>query len=222
VSDNTYPTNQTPQSIQQPPKPPSTGLATAGLVLGIIALVFAFIPVVGLPVGVGGGALALLFGLIGMVKKQGGKAIAGLILGLLAIIISVAMANLAYKAADAVLDELDEVVASANADLGDLTGDNTDALLQTDVNVEMGTFTRDDYFTKLPVTVTNISDETQSYFITIAAIGADGNQLDTSTISVTDLSAGQSTVEDAFTLVMSDEEAAYQAATFDVTSVSLL
>lgn len=87
------------QQYQQPQymqlvKPPSNGLATASLVLGIITAVFfftiigwIFVPILGL--------LAIIFGIIGMStagKLNGlgkGKAITGLILGFSPIVLTV-------------------------------------------------------------------------------------------------------------------------------------
>ena len=112
-------------------------------------------------------------------------------------------------------------------DFGNMTGDNTEQLLKTAVNVTLGTFSisPDDFrgfTTKLPVTIKNTSSKTRSYFITIAAIDAAGNQLDTDVVSVTDLLAGQSTQKEAFRLVSSEELAAFKAATFKITRVQMM
>ncbi len=202
----------------QPTK--KTGLATAGLVLGIIGVVFAFIPVIGMPVAIITGALALLFGILGIVKKHGGKAIAATVLGAAAIIVSIIAAASIYGAAESVSSS----VASASASLADITGENTEQLLQDTVNVTPGTFTvsADGYTTQLPVTVKNITDEQHSFSITIAANAADGTQIETDSVYVTDLAGGQSSSEKAFQFVTSDKQEALKTATFVVTSVSAL
>lgn len=83
----------------------NSGLATAAMVLGIIAIVGAWIPFLNV-VSIILGALALIFGLIPLFKKRSiGKAVAGVVLGLAAIVISVAMISAASKViGDAVND----------------------------------------------------------------------------------------------------------------------
>jgi hypothetical protein len=73
---------------------PSNGIAVAALVIGIISLLIAWIPFVGLLGGLGG-ALAIIFGFIGRgkVKKQGapskGAATAGIVLGAVSLVLSI-------------------------------------------------------------------------------------------------------------------------------------
>ena len=70
---------------------PSNGLGTAGLVLGIIAVVFCWVPWLGVLLGV----LTVIFGGVGIKKaKEGiatnrGSAIAGLVMGIIAIAVNV-------------------------------------------------------------------------------------------------------------------------------------
>ena len=74
--------------------PQSNGIAVAALVIGIIALLIAWIPFIGLLGGLGG-ALALIFGFIGRskVKKEGasgkGAATAGIVLGAISLVLSI-------------------------------------------------------------------------------------------------------------------------------------
>lgn len=77
-----------------------SGLATAGLVLGIIAIVGAWIPFLNI-VSIILAVLALIFGGIALAqKKSTGKAIAGLILGVVSIIVAVYMLSAATTAID--------------------------------------------------------------------------------------------------------------------------
>ncbi|AJQ90006.1 hypothetical protein FAM22020_001033 [Propionibacterium freudenreichii] len=216
----TPPQQGVPPQYAAPQPPKKTGLSTAGLVLGIIAVVFAFIPVIGMPVAIIGGALALLFGILGIVKKHGGKAIAATILGVAAIIVAIVATTTIYGAAKSVSSSL----ASASASLGDFTGENTEQLLQNSVNVTMGTFSvaSDGFTTQVPVTVKNITDKQHSYSITIAANAADGSQVATDSLYANDLAAGQSTQQKAFQFVSSDKQEAMKTATLKVTSVSLV
>lgn len=92
-----------------------SGLATAGLVCGIIAIVFAFIPVVNF-VSYVLGALALIFGIIAVVKKSSGKAIAALVLGALSLIIAILMNILVFQAAKVVLDEANKTIDKVQED----------------------------------------------------------------------------------------------------------
>ena len=68
----------------------SSGMAIAGLIMGIFALVLCWVPVVNWILGL----LGLIFSIIGIAKKNGGAkgaAIAGLILTILGAILSIAM-----------------------------------------------------------------------------------------------------------------------------------
>ncbi|UOQ45581.1 DUF4190 domain-containing protein [Halobacillus salinarum] len=63
-------------------KPEGNGLAVASLVLGIIGVVFGFIPFIGIFFGFLFWVLAIIFGFIGMKKDvKKGLAISGLIMG---------------------------------------------------------------------------------------------------------------------------------------------
>ena len=77
-------------------KKPTSGLAVTGLVLGIIAVFSAFVPLLNL-LSFPFVLLAIIFGIIGLVQtmkgaKAGkGLAIAGLVLGVLALLVTAAM-----------------------------------------------------------------------------------------------------------------------------------
>ncbi len=73
--------------VQAPAAAPSNGMATASLVLGILGLVTAWIPIVGLVAWIFA-PLGLIFGIIGLGKPTGkGLAIAGLICSVIALFI---------------------------------------------------------------------------------------------------------------------------------------
>lgn len=79
-----------------------SGLATAGMVLGIIGAVLAFIPIIN-NIAFVLGVLAIIFGGIALAKGASkGKAIAGLVLGIVSIVITLMM----QQAASDALDEL--------------------------------------------------------------------------------------------------------------------
>jgi len=72
------------------------GKATASLVLGLIAIVAWFIPLIGLPVTIAG----LVLGIKGLGPQRRGKAIAGIVLSTIFLVITVLNAALgAYLAA---------------------------------------------------------------------------------------------------------------------------
>lgn len=80
-----------PQYAQIVQGPPSSGLATASLVLGIVGLVFLCIPILGFVLAV----LATTFGGVALSKarvqpiRNRGSAVAGMVMGLIVIAIAV-------------------------------------------------------------------------------------------------------------------------------------
>lgn len=99
------------------PQPrPSTALAIVALVLGALAFVFSFIPVVNIMAfifGVG----ALVCGLIALIRKLGGKAMAiiGLVLAAIAIIIAIVVDVVVAAAVGTAANEASKSVASYSA-----------------------------------------------------------------------------------------------------------
>lgn len=100
----------TPAAAPYPVAPASkgNGWGIAALVLGIVAVVFSFIPVMGVVAFILG-PLAVLFGIIGATRKftKKGAAIAGLVLGILSIAIAaiwMAVLSAAVSSADQALN----------------------------------------------------------------------------------------------------------------------
>lgn len=91
--------------IQQSPKA-KNGLGTTALVLGIIAVVFAFIPIVGMFFAIPLGILALIFGGIGVFRAFRGKAsnkgvaISGTTLAVVSFVVMGVMSAAVYNAAN--------------------------------------------------------------------------------------------------------------------------
>ena len=84
-----------------------SGFATAGLVLGIIAICFSFIPVVSY-VSFVLGALAIIFSIVALAKKASkGMAIAGLIVAVIAVFMAYNMHKGLEKAVDEIGNALD-------------------------------------------------------------------------------------------------------------------
>lgn len=141
------------QSLNEPISPPpptvekrGNGLGVAALVIGIVALLGAFIPFA----NYGTGFLAfvgLVLGIIGLVLKGRKRkiAIAGTILSGAALILSIVMA-IVYTAvfAAAIQTGIDEEIAASDVDVAlvyEVTGDSTDASITyaTFANGESGT-----------------------------------------------------------------------------------
>lgn len=91
--------------VQQPQQAVrrGNGWGVTALVLGILAAVLGFIPLVGV-VAFGLGPLAIIFGIIGIVRKNRphGTAIAGLTLGIVGLIVSIVFTSMIYSVANSI------------------------------------------------------------------------------------------------------------------------
>lgn len=195
-----------------------SGLATAGMVLGIVAICISFIPIINNFAFILG-ALALIFGLITVFKNDigKGKPITAIVLSILSILITIQMQK-------AVVEGLEDIGNELNDSMGDLTGENTDKVLENDVDVKLGEFevVKEEYLdnTKMTVEVKNKSDKKASYSITVEAADKEGNRIDMDYIYANDLASGQSQKFDIFTFLSSDKHEAFKNATFKIVSVS--
>ena len=191
-----------------------SGFATAGMVLGIIGISTSFFPVIN-NVSFVLGILAAVFGIVALIKKAPlGKTITALVLGVLAIVITlVSQANLSNAIDDAIND------------LDAMTGDQTESILENNLDVSIGKFeiVENDFLdeTSLGVILKNKGNETASFSITIEAVNSDGSRITTDIIYANDLRAGQSQEVEAFELVASDKYEALKNATFQVVEVSM-
>ena len=89
-----------------------SGFSTAGLVLGIIGICTSIIPIVN-NLSFIMGILAFIFGAVALAKKAGrGKAIAGIILGILTVVVTINMQRIWSDALDTVSDNLDKATGS--------------------------------------------------------------------------------------------------------------
>ncbi|MFR1777853.1 MAG: DUF4190 domain-containing protein [Clostridia bacterium] len=191
-----------------------SGLCTAGLVLGILGVCTSIIPIIN-NLSFLMGILAVIFGLVSIKKSSKGKMIATVILGILAIAITLNVQK-------ATSDALNEV--SANLDKA--SGNSTEAVLANDVNVELGTFeaTEGAYGiteTKLPVKVTNKTNEKKSFTIQVEATDSEGNRINQDYIYANNLTAGQSQNFDIFQYVESDKIDTMKNATFKIVEASV-
>lgn len=191
-----------------------SGLATAGLVLGIIGICTSFIPIINNASFVLG-ILSVIFGIISLVKKASkGKAIAALILGVLAVVITLSLQSSWSDSLDELSNELDT-----------MTGENTEEVLKN-VEVNIGNFEviTDKYGfteTKLTVKVTNKTNEKKSFNFDIEAVASDGSRIDTDYIYANDLAAGQSQSFDLFEYVEDEKLQDMKSATFKIIEASM-
>lgn len=190
-----------------------SGLCTAGLVLGIIGVCTSFIPIIN-NLSFFLGALAIIFGLVSIKKASKGKMIATVILGILAVVITL-------SAQKSVSDSLDAL----SQDLDTASGENTEQVLANYVDVSLGDFeaTTDEYGlneTKMIVRVTNKTNETKSFTIQVEAVDINGNRINQDYIYANNLSAGQSQDFEIFQFVSSDKLESMKNATFKIVEAS--
>lgn len=142
---------------------------------------------------------------------------------LIAVIVSVAVVAVGLIMYIAPLVFLGQVSNNVDEMISETTGGNTEQILENEIEVTFGTFTRDTDFTslvrgKLPVTVRNKGSERATYYIQIEAVDAEGNRIGEDTAYVQNLAPGQSFSEDVFTL--SGDYYQLKDATFKVAGVS--
>lgn len=191
-----------------------SGLCTAGLVLGIVGVCTSFIPIIN-NLSFFMGVIAIIFGLVSIKKASKGKMIATVILGIIAIVITLSVQKAASDTLDAVSDSLNTA-----------TGANTEEVLSNYVNVELGNFevTEGEYGmteTNMTVKVTNKSNETKSFSIQVEAVDSNGNRISQDYIYANNLTAGQSQDFNIFQYVESDKLEAMKSATFNIVEASM-
>ena len=105
----------------------NSGFATAGLVVGIIGASTSFIPIIN-NISFVLGILAVIFGIVALIQKSGkGKVIASIILGIVAIAITL-------SAQKSVSDSLDNM----GKDWDKIAGNSTEEVLSNDADVTLG------------------------------------------------------------------------------------
>ena len=188
-----------------------SGFAIAALVLGIIGIVFSFIPIINNAAFILG-ILAAIFAIISLVKKASkGKAIASLVLGILAIVITLVMQSAFSSALDDTSKKLDKAA-----------GNSTNEVLKKEVNVTLEA-NKDDsgiVSTKLPVTVKNITDKKHSYNIHIEAVDANGKRIADDYVAANDLGGNQSQDFKAFEFVEEEKVESLKQAKFKIIEAS--
>lgn len=192
----------------------SGGFATAGLVLGIVAMCLSFIPILN-NASFFLGIIGVILAIVALVKNgKSGKAVAGLVLCILSVVITLSLQSLWSSAIDDVSKNLDN-----------MTGENTEDILGNDVDVQLGNFevVTDEYGindTKMLVKVTNKTDKKQSFSIKVEAIDNDGSRIDDDFVYADSLGAGQSQEFEIFNFVSTEKIDKLRNATFKILEVS--
>lgn len=191
-----------------------SGLATAGLVLGIIGICTSFIPIIN-NISFILALIGTIFGIVALVKKASkGQAIAAIILCILTIVITV-------NSQKSVSDSLN----TWSQDIDKAAGNSTEEVLKNDVDVQLGNFqiTKGSYTTEtvLKATIKNKTNETKSFNIQIEAVDANGNRIATDYIYANNLNAGQSQEFKSFEYVESEKIEQLRNATFKIVEASV-
>lgn len=160
-----------------------SGFGTASLVLGIISIIFSFIPyinVIALILSI----FAFIFGIISLCKKASkGFAIVGIILAILTFLIAINMNN---ATTDALNDAVDEFNSSVEEMTTNLLENGTMEVTNEKLSTEYG-------YSTLNGKVVNKSNDNYSYVeIKVNFYDKSGTLLDSSFDNVTDLAAGES------------------------------
>ena len=191
-----------------------SGLCTAGLVLGVLGLCTSFIPIIN-NLSFFLGVLAIIFGLLSIKKAKKGKLVATILIGILAIAITLSAQKSVSDSLNTLSDDLDKA-----------TGNSTEEVLKNDVDVVLGDFEviEGEYGlneTKLTVKLTNKTNETKSFSIQVEAVDDSGNRINQDYISANNLTAGQSQEFEIFTFVSSDQIEAMKSAKFNIVEASV-
>ena len=191
-----------------------SGLATAGLVLGIIGICTSFIPIIN-NISFILALIGTIFGIVALVKKASkGQAIAAIILCILTIVITV-------NSQKSVSDSLN----TWSQDIDKAAGNSTEEVLKNDVDVQLGNFqiTKGSYTTEtvLKATIKNKTNETKSFNVQIEAVDANGNRIATDYIYANNLNAGQSQEFKSFEYVESEKIEQLRNATFKIVEASV-
>lgn len=193
----------------------NSGLATAGLVLGIIAACISFIPIINNLAFIMGG-LAVIFGIIAFIKKAGkGNVIAAIILGVIAITITIS----SQKA-------LSEGLNEVSKELNKVTGSSTEEVLKNDIEVALGKFEviKGEYGitnTKLVVKVKNKTSNTKSFNLQVEAVNSKGARIIDDCVIANNLAAGQSQEFEIFTYIPEEKIEPLKNATFKIIQASM-
>jgi hypothetical protein len=143
---------------------------------------------------------------------------------IIAVISGVVVVVLAFFVFVAPLIFIDKMSSNVDELISNSSGGNTEQILDDELDVDFGAFTRDRTYSsltvgKLPVTVHNKGSERATYNIQIEAVDANGDRVAEDTVYVANLAPGQSVTKDVFT-TNSDDYYELTEATFKVAGIS--
>lgn len=209
---------QPPMQYGNSPMPPispaKSGMAIAGFVLGIIALLTSFVPIVN-NISFFLAILGIIFTIVGFVGiakgKKSGKAFA--IAALIICVISCAVVLASQSAYSAALNSASSAttVSSVTDSSTNSSTDSADAA-KADFTISDETLNKDSYSATITGTITNTTSQDKSYVgVTYNLYDKDGNLIGNASDGVNGLKAGASWKFEAYAGV-SDPK---QVATFD-------
>lgn len=184
--------------FHQAPKPLS-GMAVASLVLGIIALLTSFLPIIN-NLSFILAALGLIFAIVGIVgtvrgKRRGkGLAIAALVVNVVSIVVVLATQSMFSTALDEATDQISSGTPTTieSSSSGDAAADaSSDASSDAPYTVADEAITGDAYSCTITGTFTNTSSNTMSYAqVSYNLYDADGAQIGTALANTNNLASG--------------------------------
>lgn len=212
-------------------KLPTSGLAIAGLVLGIVAIVISWVPIIN-NFAFFFALIGLIFAIVGLVGalrgKKGGKgmAIAAVVVNVVSIAVVLGTQSLYSAAIDQAVDDAtvstSDVTVETDAAATDATA--TDAAATSGVTaadadkytIADEALSGDEYTVKVSGTFTNNTDSELSYVqVSYRLLDADGAQIDTAFANTSNLPAGGTWKFEAVGITSVDEVATFELA--DVT-----
>jgi len=157
-------------------------------------------------------------------KKRNTGVIIAVISGAVLIVVAFLVFVAPFIFIDKMSSDLNEMTTKSDELYSNSSGANTDKILDDDLDVDFGTFTRDRTYSsirvgKLSVTVHNKGSERATYSIQIEAVDANGDRIAEDSVYVTNLAPGQSVTKDVFT-INSDNYDELTKATFKVAGIS--
>ena len=192
---------------QMPPIPPSkSGMAIAGFVLGLIAILTSFLPII-INLSFFLAILGLIFGIIGFVgitkgKKSGrGFAIAAIVLCVVSGAVVLATQSAFSSAIDGASSSTttSSTTSSSSDDAQSATEQTADANQAADFTVSDEKLNKDSYGATITGTVTNVSGKDKSYVqISYTLYDKEGNLLGNAYANANDLKAGASWKYEAY------------------------